>query len=201
MEFPSAVDAVRCAMAMQQGMAARNADVSPENRIEFRIGINVGDVISQGGDLLGDGVNIAARLEGLSEPGGIALSANAHEYIEGKVESDFTDDGEHEVKNINRPVRVWRWQPSGKSQPSPPADNTKTPALSDKPSIAVLPFDNMSGDPEQEYFADGLTEDLITDISKLSGLLVIGRNSSFVYKGKSVDQRQVGRDLGFITCW
>ena len=166
MEFPSAVDAVRCAVAIQQGIATRNIEVPQERRIEFRIGVNVGDVITQGKDLLGDGVNIAARLEGLSEPGGIALSSNAHEYIEGKVKILFSDDGEHEVKNIARPLRVWRWQPSGNYEVLISTANSAQLPLPDKPSIAVLPFNNMSGDPEQEYFADGMAEDIITALSR-----------------------------------
>jgi adenylate cyclase len=196
MEFPSAVEAVRCAIAIQQGMEVRNNDVSPEDRIEFRIGINVGDVIVQGDDLLGDGVNIAARLEGLSEPGGIALSSNAHEHIEGKVKSHFTDGGEHDVKNITRPVRVWRWRRNDDDELSSTTTSEAPLPLPDKPSIAVLPFTNMSGDPEQDYFADGITEDIITGLSKLPDLFVIARNSTFTYKGQSVAVSQVARDLG-----
>jgi adenylate cyclase len=196
MEFPSTVDAVRCAISIQQGMEARNTDVSPEGRIEFRIGINVGDVIVQGDDLLGDGVNIAARLEGLAEPGGIALSSNAHEYIDGKVKSGFTDGGEHAVKNIARPVRIWRWRRNGDDELSIPTTTEAPLPLPDKPSIAVLPFDNMSGDPEQEFFADGIAEDVITALSRFRSLFVIARNSSFSYKGTSPDIRTVASELG-----
>lgn len=197
LEFPSAVDAVRCAVAVQAGMAGRNADVEETRRVEFRIGINVGDVIAQGDDLLGDGVNVAARLEGLADPGGICISRTARDQVRDRMEIALHDMGEVEVKNIARPVRVFRVVAGEKETAAPTAGPAApTPPLPDKPSIAVLPFENMSGDPDQEYFADGMTEDLITDISKLSGLLVIGRNSSFVYKGKSVVLRQVGRELG-----
>jgi len=196
LEFPSAVDAVRCAIAFQEGMANRNDDVDADVQICFRIGINVGDVIAEGDDLLGDGVNIAARLEGLCEPGGILLSDDAYRQVRNRIQSGFVQDGPKGLKNIAEPVTVWRW-PAGNTTAQLIAHvNDKDPPLPDKPSIAVLPFDNMSGDSDQDYFADGMTEDLITDISKLSGLLVIGRNSSFVYKGKSVDLRQVGRELG-----
>ncbi len=195
-EFPSAVEAIRCAIAVQRGMAARNDGVAPERRIQFRIGINVGDVVAQGDDLLGDGVNIAARLEGLSAPGGIVLSANAFEYADGKIDAQFNDGGEHAVKNITRPLRIWRWAGDGENVATAPVKNEELPRHPVKPSIAVLPFNNMSGDPEQEYFADGMTEDIITDLSKASGLLVIARNSSFAYKGRSPDVRQVCRELG-----
>ncbi len=197
LEFPSAVDAVRCAVAVQEGMARRNTEVEETRRIEFRIGINVGDVIAQGDDLLGDGVNVAARLEGLADPGGICISRTARDQVRDRMDIALHDMGEVEVKNIARPVRVFRALAGDRQATAPAAEPAApTPPLPDKPSIAVLPFENMSGDPDQEYFSDGMTEDLITDISKLSGLLVIGRNSSFVYKGKSVDLRQVGRELG-----
>ena len=196
-EFPSVVEAVRCAVEIQGEMAARNAEVAQDRRIVFRIGINVGDVIVVGDDIHGDGVNVAARLEALTPPGGICISRSARDQVRDKLDLVLEDLGLHQVKNIARPVRVFRVPVAG-TEPTAaaPVRGTPPPALPDKPSIAVLPFDNMSGDPEQEYFADGLTEDLITDISKLSGLLVIGRNSCFVYKGKSVDLRQVGRELG-----
>jgi adenylate cyclase len=195
-EFPSAVDAVRCSIAIQEGMAERNNDMDADRRICFRIGINVGDVIAEGDDLLGDAVNIAARLEGLCQSGSVLLSDDAYRQVRNRIESDFDRDGPKELKNIADPVTVWRWL-AGEATVSSiaPTADARSP-LPDKPSIAVLPFDNISSDPDQDYFADGMTEDLITDISKLSGLLVIGRNSSFVYKGKSVDLRQVGRELG-----
>ena len=197
-EFSSVVEAVRCAVDIQGEMVARNADVSEHQRIVFRMGINVGDVIATGDDILGDGVNVAARLEALAPPGGICISRSARDQVRDKLDLALEDLGEHQVKNITRPVRVFRVPVAG-AEPitgTPVSEKAVAPALPDKPSIAVLPFDNMSGDPEQEYFADGMTEDLITDLSKLSGLLVIGRNSSFVYKGTSVDLRQVGRELG-----
>ena len=196
-EFPSVVEAVQCAVEIQGEMAARNAEVPQDRRIVFRIGINVGDVIVTGDDIHGDGVNVAARIEALTPPGGICISRSARDQVRDKLDLALEDLGEHQVKNIARPVRVFRVPVEG-TEPTAGASvgGTAAPSLPDKPSIAVLPFDNMSGDPEQEYFADGMTEDLITDLSKLSGLLVIGRNSSFVYKGTSVDLRQVGRELG-----
>jgi TolB-like protein/cytochrome c-type biogenesis protein CcmH/NrfG len=190
-EFASAVAAVECAVAVQRGMAERNAELAQGRRMELRMGINIGEVIVDGDDIHGEGVNIAARLEALSEPGGVALSGNVHEQVQGKLDESFEDAGEHEVKNITRPIRVWRW--SGEratAAPSPP------PALPDKPSIAVLPFDNMSGDAEQEYFSDGITEDIITGLSRVRWFLVIARNSSFAYKGRSIDVKQVARELG-----
>ena len=194
-EFASAVDAVRCAMAIQRGMVESSADVSEDRRIEFRIGINVGDIIIDEGDIYGDGVNIAARIEGIAEPGGISISEDAWRQVQGKVAANFVDAGEQSLKNIARPVRVYRLDSVPK-----PAAASKAPrpllALPDKPSIAVLAFNNMSGDPEQEYFSDGISEDIITDLSKLSELHVIARNSTFTYKGKPVDVKQVGRELG-----
>ena len=196
-EFPSIVDAVRNALAFQGAMQRRNADVPEEARIEFRVGVNLGDVIIEGDDIHGDGVNIAARLEGLCEPGEVYVSGVVHDQTVGKLEASFEDLGEQTVKNIDRPVRSYRisFEPGGvKRNLAPQADDP--PSLPDKPSIAVLPFENMSGDPEQEYFSDGLVEDIITTLSKLSGLLVIARNSSFVYKGRSVDVRTVAKELG-----
>lgn len=201
-EFSSAVNAVECAAEMQQAMAAANATLPEDQQLVVRIGVNLGDVMIEGDDLYGDGVNIAARLEGLAEPGGVAISDSVYQHVRGRIGVDFVDRGRHEVKNIERPVHVWAWSP-GKSEPSPPAASTwpspaadEAPAVPDRPSIAVLPFDNMSGDPEQGYFADGITEDIITDLSKVSGLFVIARNSSFAYKGKAPDVRQVSRELG-----
>jgi len=187
-EFASAVDAVRCAVAVQEGMAARNAAVAPDRRIEFRIGINVGDVILDAGDLYGDGVNVAARLEGIADPGGVLVSGTVYDQVKGKLPFAFEDLGAKEVKNIAEPVRVYRV--------AAVAVPERALALPDKPSIAVLPFQNMSGDPEQDYFCDGMVEDIITGLSRIRWLFVIARNSSFLYKGRAVDVKQVGRELG-----
>lgn len=193
-EFGSAVDAVRCAIEAQRGMAERNASTPPDKRIELRVGIHVGDIIIEDDDIFGDGVNIAARLEGIAQPGGICISDDTHRQIRDKLDATFQDSGEQELKNIARPVRVYQLRPDSPE----PARNTFRSGLvlPDKPSIAVLAFQNMSGDAEQEFFADGIAEDIITALSKLRWLFVIARNSSFTYKGKSVDVRQVGRDLG-----
>jgi TolB-like protein len=190
-EFASVVDALRCAVEVQRGMAERNAEVPQEKRIEFRVGINVGDIIIDGGDIFGDGVNVAARLEGLAEPGGICVSARVQEDTRGRFDVAFEDAGEQQLKNIERPVRAYRVRPSGAAASSRPAL-----PLPDKPSIAVLPFQNMSVDPEQDYFADGMVEDIITALSRFRNLFVIARNSSFTYKGRPVDVKQVGRELG-----
>ncbi len=188
-EFASVVNAMRCAVAIQRGMITRNTDVPTEKRIEFRMGINAGDIIIEGGDIFGDGVNVAARLEALCEPGGICVSHRVREDTQDKLNIGFEDIGEQQLKNIARPVRVYRVRLD--DAPARPAL-----ALPDKPSIAVLAFENMSGDPEQEYFADGISDDIITELSRFSDLFVIARNSSFRYKGKAVDLRQVGRELG-----
>jgi TolB-like protein/class 3 adenylate cyclase len=190
-EFGSIVGAVRCAVEVQRGMVARNADLPQEKRIEFRVGIHFGDIIIDGGDILGDGVNLAARLEGLAEPGGICVSARVQEDARGKLDIPFEDAGEQQLKNIAWPLRVYRVRVSGAVAGPRPAL-----PLPDKPSIAVLPFQNMSGDPEQEYFADGIVEDIITALSRFRHLFVIARNSSFTYKGRLVDVRQVGHELG-----
>ena len=188
-EFPSVVDAVRCAMEIQRAMAERNAAIPEDRRIEFRIGINVGDIIFDDGDIYGEGVNIAARLETLAKPGAICLSDNAYQQIKGKLALDVNDMGEQQLKNIAQLVRVYSvGLGSAPVRPALP--------LPDKPSIAVLPFQNMSGDPEQEYFADGVVEEIITALSRFRHLFVIARNSSFTYKGRHVDIRQVGRELG-----
>ncbi len=189
-EFSSVVDAVACALAIQT--ADRAADGT--GALTLRIGVNLGDVIIDGDDIYGDGVNVAARLEALAEPGGICISSIVHESLGGRVEAGFADGGKVQVKNIDRPIGVWRWQAGG----SAPA-SAAPPAAQARASIAVLPFDNMSGDPEQEYFSDGISEDIITDLSKIGGLVVIARNSSFVYKGRSVDIREVAKDLGVGT--
>ncbi len=188
-EFASAVEAVRCALEIQRAMAGRNANVPDNRRIEFRIGINVGDVIIDEGDIYGDGVNIAARVETLANPGAICLSENAYQQIKGKLALEVSDMGVHQLKNIAQPIRVFSVRLDGTPERPPLAPP-------DKPSIAVLPFTNMSGDPEQEYFSDGISEDIITDLSKIAGLMVISRNSCFTYKGRAVDTRTVGRDLG-----
>jgi len=194
-EFASAVDAVTCAMEIQRQLRDHDAGGSETDPIRFRIGINVGDIIIAGDDILGDGVNIAARIEGIAEPGGISISEDAWRQVEGKVAANFVDAGEQNLKNIARPVRVFRLYLAQKVASTSQAPRA-LPTPPDKPSIAVLAFNNMSGDPEQEYFSDGISEDIITDLSKLSELHVIARNSTFTYKGKPVDVKQVGRDLG-----
>jgi TolB-like protein len=191
LEFSSVVDAVRCAVDIQRGMAERNESVPHDERIEFRIGIHVGDVIVEDGDILGDSVNIAARVEGVARPGGIGISDDAYRQVRGKLDFDAQDAGEHELKNIARPVRVYQLQLSGSG-----ATEVRPLALPGKPSIAVLPFQNMSGDAEQDYFCDGIVEDIITGLSRIKWLFVIARNSSFVYKGRAIDVKQVGRELG-----
>ena len=192
-EFASVVDAVECAVAIQEGTRAINASTPEEKRIVYRIGINVGDVILEGEDIYGDGVNIAARLEGIAEPGGIAISEDAWRQVQGKVKTGFVDLGEQSLKNIARPVRVYGVS-LGKRGGQPPG--APTPGQAEQPSIAVLPFQNMSGDSEQDYFCDGLVEDIITTLSKLGGLRVIARNSTFAYKGRAVDVREAAKQLG-----
>ena len=196
-EFASIVDAVRCAVAVQRGMAERNAGIAAAERIEFRIGVNLGDVIVEEQDIFGDGVNVAARLEALAEPGGICVSRVVRNQVRDKVDFPFEDLGEQQVKNIARPVHVYRVLVGVGAQPtrSEPAARPSL-ALPDKPSIAVLPFQNMSGDPDQDYFADGMVEEIITALSRIRWLFVIARNSSFTYKGKPVDVKRVGRELG-----
>jgi adenylate cyclase len=199
-EFVSVVDAVRCAVDIQRGMAERNADVPAGKRIEFRVGINVGDIISDDNDIYGDGVNVAARLEALAEPGGIMVSRNVYDQVRDKLSFGFEDMGEQTVKNIARPIGVHRIS-LGESVASTTiksaAVGTKTELpTANRPSIAVLPFANMSGDQEQDYFADGISEDIITGLSKLRWFFVIARNSSFTYKGKAVDVKQVAHELG-----
>jgi adenylate cyclase len=186
--FSSVVDAVRSAIELQTGMAEHNLEVPPERRIQFRIGINLGDVVLDAGDMFGDGVNVAARLEAAAEPSGICISGAAYQHLQGDVASRFVDAGEQQLKNIARPVRIYRMQAAEGPPPSLP--------LPDRPSIAVLPFTNMSGDREQEYFADGITEDLIIALAHFRWFFVIARNSSFAYNGKDVDAKQVARELG-----
>ena len=189
-EFGSAVDATRCAIQAQRGMAQRNKDVPADQRIEIRIGIHVGDIIVEEGDIFGDGVNIAARLEGIAEPGGICISDDTFRQVRGKIDAAFEDAGEQQLKNIEQPLRVYRILLGGAT-----AKGWRTLASSDRPSIAVLPFQNMSGDPGQEYFVDGIVEDIITGLSRMKWLFVIARNSSFTYKGRAVDVKQAGREL------
>jgi adenylate cyclase len=205
-EFASVVDALRCAAEIQAALAEGNAAVPPDRRIEFRIGIHQGDIVVEDGDIFGDGVNVAARLEGLAESGGICVSARVQEDAAGRLDLAFEDVGEQPLKNIARPVRVYRVRPKSPLPNPPPhagegsAQSARVGAepalpLPDKPSIAVLPFANMSGDPEQEYFADGMVEEIITALSRIRWLFVIARNSSFTYKGQAVDVKQVGREL------
>jgi TolB-like protein/class 3 adenylate cyclase/Tfp pilus assembly protein PilF len=193
-EFPSVIEAVQCAVEVQRAMQERNSDVPADHRIEFRVGINLGDIIIDGDDIYGDGVNVAARLEGLADANGVCVSRVVHDQVRDKLDLGFEDLGERQLKNIARPVHVFRIAASAiglRTQSATPAL-----ALPDKPSIAILPFTNMSGDPEQDYFADGMVEDVITALSHFKALFVIARNSSFTYKGRAVDVKQVGRELG-----
>jgi TolB-like protein/class 3 adenylate cyclase/Flp pilus assembly protein TadD len=195
LEFPSVVDAVECAVAVQAAMAERNDGVPEDRRMLFRIGINLGDILIQGDDILGDGVNIAARLEGIAKAGGICISSSAYEQVRGKVAIEFADLGEQTLKNIARPVRAYAVVPDG---PSPGTQGGANPSPLSAPrlSIVVLPFANIGGDPEQEHFVDGVTESLTTDLSRMIGSFVIGRNTAFTYKGKHVDLKRVGQELG-----
>jgi TolB-like protein/class 3 adenylate cyclase len=199
-EFASAVDAVRNAFEIQRSMAEQNTAVPQDQRIEFRIGIHVGDVIFDDNDIFGDGVNIAARLEGIAEPGGVCISDDAYRQVRGKVEIACDDMGPQPLKNIAEPMRAWRVRLPGQTpsaaQSGSAVSQPQALPLPDKPSIAVLPFQNMSGDPEQEYFADGMVEEIITALSRNHQLFVIARNSSFTFKGRAVDIKQVARDLG-----
>ena len=205
LEFASVVDAVRCAAELQEGMATRNAQVPEDRRIEFRMGINLGDIIRDGRDIYGDGVNVAARLEALAEPGGICVSRVVCDQVRDKLDLAFEDMGEQQIKNIVRPVHLYRIRLQG-TVPNPPSVTEEgrvgTLALPDKPSIALLPFQNLSGDPDQEYFADGMVEEIITALSRIRWLFVIARNSSFTYKGQTIDVKQVGRELGvrYVVC-
>jgi len=194
-EFPSVVQAVACAVAIQQAMAGREADLAEDRRIRLRIGVNLGDIIVEGSDIYGDGVNVAARLEGLAEPGGVCISGTAFDTVEGKLDVAFEDIGPQQVKNIAKPVRAYRLGPDSSQRELSEELDGNLP-VPDKPSIAVLPFANLSADPEQAYFADGITEDIITELSKFHTLFVIARNSSFAFKGQSLDARQIGRKLG-----
>ena len=195
-EFKSVVDAVRCAIEVQTGMVERNAGLAPEKRIEFRIGIHLGDVVEEAdGDLMGDGVNVAARLEGIAEPGGIVLSGAAYEQVRDRVKEAFVDLDERALKNITRPVRVYALKTGPASPPVVPTAPSQEKREAPRLSLVVLPFTNIGGDPEQEYFVDGVTESLTTDLSRISGAFVIGRSTAFTYKGKAADLKQIGRDL------
>jgi adenylate cyclase len=199
-EFASVVNAVQCATRIQQGMHARNAEVPEDRRVDFRIGIHLGDIISEGDDIFGDGVNIAARLESIAQPGGVSVSAIVRENVENRLDLSFEDIGEQALKNIDSPVLVFNVYvgapPPQAHAAASSASGPRESAPTGKPSIAVLPFVNMSGDPEQEYFSDGIAEDIITDLSKMSALFVVGRHSAFAYKGQAMDLRQVARELG-----
>ena len=199
-EFPSVVEAVQCAIDIQQEVTEREPDISDDRRIRLRIGINLGDIIVEGSDIYGDGVNVAARLEALADPGGIFISGTVFDHVKGKVSLDFEDLGEQQVKNIDDPVRVYQvvldsGTNEGKAAGTSPNSATVLD-LPDKPSVAVLPFNNMSGDPEQEYLADGISEDLITALSKIRWFFVIARASTFTYKNRAVDVTRVAKDLG-----
>jgi adenylate cyclase len=195
-EFASAVDAARCAVELQRGMADENTEIPQAKRIEFRIGIHLGDIIIDDNDIFGDGVNIAARLESIAVPGGISISRAVHDQVRDRINVCFDDKGEIALKNIARPVQVFAVSGAKESKTTVSPESKPALALPDKPSIAVLPFANMSGDPEQEYFADGIVEDIITALSRFKALFVIARNSSFTYKGRAVDVKQIGRELG-----
>jgi adenylate cyclase len=196
-EFASVVDAVRCAVVVQRGMEDRNANLPEAERIRFHIGINLGDIMVDEGDMFGDGVNVAARIEALAAPGEICVSYSVREQVGEKLPIRFTDLGEHGVKNIARPVRVYRVEKGAEPYAGTAEAQTRDPLdLADRPSIAVMPFTNMNGDPEQEYFVDGIVEDIITGLSRLRWLHVVARNSTFTYKGRAADLKQVGRELG-----
>ena len=195
-EFPSIVEAVACAVAVQHGMAERNAAKPEGQRIEFRVGVNLGDVIVEGDDIHGDGVNVAARLEALTEPGGVCVSGTVRDHIGDRLDLTFDDLGDQSLKNIARPIRVFRVRVAIAGTTAPLVKPTPTFALPDKPSVAVLPFINMSNDPEQEFFADGIAEDIITALCRYPALFVIARNSCFTYKGRAIGAKQVGQELG-----
>jgi adenylate cyclase len=194
LEFPSVVDAVKCSLDIQRGMVERNADIA--DALRYRVGVHLGDVIVEGDDIFGDGVNVASRIEALADPDGIAISDDAHRQVRDRLDVVWQDGGEHQVKNIARAISVWHWTPTEIQALAGAAAASEPLAAPDKASIAVLPFNNMSGDQQQEYFADGITEDIITEISKIPGLLVISRNSTFTYKGKAVKAQDVCRELG-----
>jgi TolB-like protein/class 3 adenylate cyclase len=194
-EFPSVVDAVECAVAVQAVMAERNDGVPQDRRMLYRMGINLGDILIEGDDILGDGVNVAARLEGIAEPGGICISSSAYDQVRGKVGVEFSDMGEQNLKNIARPVRAYVVVRDGFGAGTVGSSSTLSPPSAPRLSVVVLPFANIGGDPEQDYFVDGVTASLTTDLSRISGSFVIGRNTAFTYKGKHVDLKRVGREL------
>ena len=195
LEFPSVVNAVRCAVEVQTAMANRTADMEEDRLFAFRIGVNIGDIIVEGDDIFGDGVNVAARLQEIAAPGGICISGRVHDDVRDRLDAAFDQGGVQTLKNIARPIEIWHWRTD--AVVPEPATRPQVPlALPDKPSIAVLPFQNMSGDPEQEYFADGMVEEIITALSRFKSLFVIARNSSFTFKGRAVDIKEVGRTLG-----
>jgi adenylate cyclase len=197
-EFPNVVNAVACAAEIQRGLRDRNADVPPDRRIEFRIGVNLGDVIVEGEDIYGDGVNLAVRLEGIATPGGIAISQSVRDHVGNRLDLVFEDIGEQKLKNIESPMRVYNVSLDNTfARDTRNADSSQP----ERPSIAVLPFTNMSGDPEQEYFSDGITEDSITDLSNISGLFVVARNTAFTYKGRPVKVQQIGQEFGVALFW
>ena len=196
LEFSSVVNATQCAVEIQKGMARRNVEVPEDRRIIFRIGVNLGDIIIDGEDILGDGVNVAARLQEIAEPGGVSISRRVHEDVLQRLDASFEDVGEQALKNIARPVHVWRWIADHDRTPAPAVQATGYLQLLEKPMVAVLPFANMSGDPEQEHFADGISEDIITALSLWRSFPVIARNSTFAYKGHAVDVRKAAEDLG-----
>jgi adenylate cyclase len=202
-EFGSAVDAVQCAVEAQTALAEANASLAPDRRVSFRIGIHIGDVMIRTGDIFGDGVNIAARLQTLAKPGTVCISGTTYDQVRKVLPMTFVDLGVQRVKNIEEPVRAYQvGSPSAERDvPARAADTENPPMLPDKPSIAVLPFQNMSGDPEQEYFADGIAEDVLTTLSKIQELMVIARNSSFAFKGQTRDIREIGRTLASGMCW
>jgi TolB-like protein/Tfp pilus assembly protein PilF len=199
-EFQSVVDAVRCAVEMQRGMTERNEGTQPEERIEFRVGINLGDVIAEAEDIFGDGVNVAARLEALAEPGGIYVSRVVRDQVRDKVDHTFRDLGEQQVKNITRPVRVYAWRPEGQASMPTASVKSSSPTLpavaAPRLSIVVLPFSNLGNDPDQQYFADGITEDLTAELSRLAAMSVISCNTAFTYQSKRVDTKRIGSELG-----
>jgi adenylate cyclase len=196
-EFPSVVNAVKCAVTIQSKMAQRNAGIEPERSMQFRVGINIGDVIYDEARIYGDGINVAARLEGIADPGGICISSKVYDEISDRIDLVCQDIGEQQLKNIVRPVRVYQVSAAALLTEQDSRMGLRPgPPLPEKPSIAVLPFANMSADPEQEYFADGISEDIITGLSKLRWFFVIARNSSFTYKGKAIDVKRIARELG-----
>jgi TolB-like protein/class 3 adenylate cyclase len=195
LEFPSVVAAVECALRIQKLMIERNVDAPPNKQILYRIGVNLGDVLIDGDDILGDGVNIAARLEGICEPGGVLISGTAYDHVRGRIDADFVDLGERNLKNIARPVRVYAVKTGSESAAPAPSASEPNRHIPPRLSMVVLPFANIGGDPEQEHFVDGVTESLTTDLSRIRGAVVIARNTAFTFKGKALDVKTIGREL------